>query len=185
MLELIKLFTWATYLIYLVSIASGVFVCISAVSSMNRLKGTPSTMMQPDNTPIHTITRFVFGVFLIANNMIAMYSIRSLGADESYVYDPFSVLGYMNGASVDSDEQMLALFALTMSRTLGAIAITSGIKHGRHIAHPQEQVRQSARLRLSWSLPCSLIFIYPEFWIDFASNYYSNAAYISGLIKGL
>lgn len=186
MIELIKLLSYGTYIIYAAAIVAGVVICISAFMNLDRLKGNQSSsMMQPDNTPIHTVTRFMFGVFLIGSNMIAMYSLRSLGAEESYVTDPYAALGYIQGVQVSGDEKILALFALTLSRTIGALAITSGLKHGSNMSHPQEQVRQSARLRLMWAVPCSLIFIYPSWWIDIAATYYSKAAYFSGLIHGL
>lgn len=184
--NLIQIISYVTGVIYLLAIATGILIVGSSIKQMDKLKGeTHRNMMQAENTPEHAITRAVFGIFLIGSNVIAMYTLASLGATEEYVKDPHAVLGYAAGVSVSSDAKMFALLALTTSRAIGAFALTAGLKHGQHCNHPQEQVRQSARFRFYWSVPCGVVFIYPEFWIDMAAKYYSVAADISNIIHGL
>ncbi len=181
--EYIRLFTYATYAIYVFAIGSGILICISVAWNLDKLKESQSSAMQPETSPSNMICRFLFGLCLIGINFMSMYSLASLGAEESYIKDPYAQLGYMNSTIPSEAELVMALFFLTFSRCIGAFSMTMGFKHGQYIAHPQENVRKSARLRLLWGVFCGVIFIFPEFWMMIAEKYYSNAVYFSDLFK--
>ncbi|MBF4250637.1 hypothetical protein EAY39_15225 [Vibrio anguillarum] len=182
--ELIRIISYLTFGIYVFAIASGILICLSVIFNFGKLADRNQSA-QAEHSIEHSITRFIFGLMLIGVNFIAMYTLATLGADDQYIVDPYSALGYMNRTAPSSEELKLTLFVLTISRCIGGWGLVAGLKHGQHCAHPQEQVRQSARLRVGWGLFCGAVFIFPEFWMMIAENYYPNAAYFSNLFKSL
>lgn len=181
----INILSWITYIIYVFAIGSGLFIILSILFNLDKLKEKNSQMMQPETSPTNLAVRLLFGLSLITINSISMMLVVSLGADGGYVKDPYGELGYMNSATPSDAELKLALFVLTLSRSIGAWALTFGLKHGQYSGHPQEQVRQSARLRAFWGAFCGVIFIYPEFWMAIAENYYSELSYFNNLFRNL
>jgi formate/nitrite transporter FocA (FNT family) len=181
----IKLLSLATYAIYVIAIATGIMICISVGWQIKKLTETPQATIQSDTNVTSLVCRFMFGIALICINAISMATVISLGASSGYVKDPYSQLGYMTAAVPSEGELAMALFVTTLSRCMGAYALSAGLKHGQHSAHPQEQIRKSARWKVFWGVLCGAIFIYPEFWMKVAENNFSFAAYFSELFSQL
>lgn len=181
--QLIGILTGLTYGVYVFAIFFGIMILASVGFSIGQLSDKQQGMVAQEVTPINLIVRSLFGLALLTMNSMALYALATLGAADKYLVDPHAVLGYVNGGIPSKEEEILALFVVTMSRCIGAFALFQGLKHGQYSAHPQEHIRQSARMRATWGIACGVVFIFPGFWADIATYYFSSFTEIATLIK--
>jgi len=151
-----------TVLIYSLAIVFGIYLVVSSFINLNKLADTQSQMSQQEVTGPSLITKVLFGTLLVVSNIVAVATAISLGASESTVVDPVNYLNYSTVTDgVDTNKQLI-VFIKAVSRFIGAVAITSGLKYGADMMHPIENIRKTARYRLVWGVFASVFFLFPE-----------------------
>ncbi|WP_119564662.1 hypothetical protein [Vibrio cholerae] len=178
---LIELLIELTIFVYGLAFVAGIWLVTSSFINLGRLADS----QDGEITPAHLITKLVFGVLLATSNAISIATVLSLGATSNDIVDPMQILNYYDSEAVGGSSESLELvvFIKTLSRFMGAIALTSGIKHGANFNHPNETARKSARYRLIWGICSAAVLIFPDFALSTVQGYHSSLKTIADIFK--
>ncbi|MVF55366.1 hypothetical protein D6U78_10725 [Vibrio cholerae] len=180
---LITLLIEVTIFVYGLAFVAGIWLVTSSFINLGRLADSQGSMINGEITPAHLITKLVFGVLLAASNAISIATVLSLGATSNDIVDPMQILNYSEAVGGSSESLKLVVFIKTLSRFMGAIALTSGIKHGANFNHPNETARKSARYRLIWGICSAAVLIFPDFALSTVQGYHSSLKTIADIFK--
>ncbi|HGS4512531.1 TPA: hypothetical protein ACMDOZ_002227 [Vibrio cholerae] len=180
---LITLLIELTIFVYGLALVAGIWLVTSSFINMARLADNQGGMINGEVTPAHLITKLVFGVFLAASNAISIATVLSLGATSNDIVDPIQILNYSEAVGGNDESLKLVVFIKSLSRFIGAVALTSGIKHGANFNHPNESARKSARYRLVWGVCSAVVFIFPDFVLSALQGYHSSLKTIADIFK--
>ncbi|EOX4129466.1 hypothetical protein ACPF4J_002593 [Vibrio cholerae] len=179
---LIELLIELTIFVYGLAFVAGIWLVTSSFINLGRIADSQGN---GEVTPAHLITKLVFGVLLATSNAISIATVLSLGATSNDIVDPMQILNYYDSEAVggSSESLKLVVFIKTLSRFMGAIALTSGIKHGANFNHPNETARKSARYRLIWGICSAAVLIFPDFALSTLQGYHSSLKTIADIFK--